>query len=642
MKRLLTLILLLMGAITSYAQLSLYSTADQNLYEEICEDVQFAKYVWAVGYGDTIEEADNMALKSLSSIDLNIVTLHTGETVNDVSGGVARSRERDEEKFVGTAMMSLSNIHRIDLSNVQYQGYTYPYVILRYVTADEWSKRYDSLKKKIMDYLEGVEYQTSVVDQLRDYTWAYALLSQYNGEAIKVEGCNADQFVMSKIRELLNDIEVKVTGIEKDENNKHYPFKLFLDFMYEDEPLSDITFSYYDGGGQVDGESVKDGRGMVVMKRLPETFDITIDCFMENLARQRDPGIYQTILQLKNNGGALAGSVKKIVTEPKGVKPRKSVDTNATASVVAENLKQVEASYGKTTLATDAEVYGKIMSEIVASFQNISGDDVRHHFTDKAWKEYDKIVKEGNPVVARTPAWKFVKFDSLVICRELPLKLKFPSSRKAFIEDVVFRFNERTKKVESVAYKLSSNTEKCIMAKDWPERDRLTLITFLEDYRSAYCLRDIAYIKKVFSDDAYIITGKVLQKSKVKYNDQQELKEGDRVIYTRQSKQEYVENLGRSFRSKEFVNVRFEECDVCSGFAAKQGIYAVQVRQLYTSNNYADEGILTLAIDMREEVNPLVRVRVWQQERDVNYTAEQMMDRTVSTAGSFAGKSVGE
>ena len=68
----------------------------------------------------------------------------------------------------------------------------------------------------------------------------------------------------------------------------------------------------------------------------------------------------------------------------------------------------------------------------------------------------------------------------------------------------------------------------------------------------------------------------------------------------------------------------------------------MQVRQLYTSNNYADEGILTLAIDMREEVNPLVRVRVWQQERDVNYTAEDMMDRTVSTAGSFAGKSVGE
>ncbi len=643
MKRLLTLILLLMGAFTSYAQSRIHSTADSNLYDEIRQDTAYEQYVWAIGYGDTIEEADNMALKNLSSIDLNIVAMHKGETINDVSGGVARSHERDEERFVGTVMMSLSNIHRIDLSNIQYDGSNYPYVILRYVTAEEWSKRYDSLKTRIEAYIEDAEMQTSVVDLLRCYTWTYALIRQYHGaEPIKVDdGQTVDQFVMSKLRDMLGNITVKVTGIEKDENNKNYPYKLYLDFMYDQEPLSDITFDYFDGTGRVFGESVKDGRGMVVMKRLPETFDITIDCFMEEQARNHDAGLYQAILQLKESGGGLAGSVKSVETEPKGVKPRKSVDTN-TSSVVTQSLNATEASYGQTTVASNADVYGKIMSEIVASFQNISADAIRKHFTDKGWKEYEKIVKEGNPMLARTPAWKFVKFDSLVICRELPLKLKFPSSRKSFIEDVVFRINERTKKVESVAYKLSKNTEKCIMAKDWPERDRLTLITFLEDYRSAYCLRDIAYIKKVFSDDAYIITGKVLQKSKVKYNDKQDLSDGDKVIYTRQSKQEYVENLSRSFRSKEFVNVRFEECDVCSGFASKKGIYAVQVRQFYESNNYADEGILTLAIDMREEVNPLVRVRVWQQERDVDYTAEQMMDRTVSTAGSFAGRSKGE
>ena len=180
------------------------------------------------------------------------------------------------------------------------------------------------------------------------------------------------------------------------------------------------------------------------------------------------------------------------------------------------------------------------------------------------------------------------------------------------------------------------------MAKEWPERDRLTLITFLEDYRTAYCLRDINYINKVFSDDAYIIVGKVLQQSKKKYNDNPNLiNQGGNVVYTQQSKREYVANLAKSFQSKEFVNVRFEECNVGKGYNAKEGIYAVQVRQLYYSNNYADDGILTLAIDMRkkeaeEKVNPLVRVRVWQQERDVTYDAEQMIERTVSTEGSIS------
>jgi hypothetical protein len=75
---------------------------------------------------------------------------------------------------------------------------------------------------------------------------------------------------------------------------------------------------------------------------------------------------------------------------------------------------------------------------------------------------------------------------------------------------------------------------------------------------------------------------------------------------------------------------------VAKGYNAKDGIYAVQVRQLYYSNNYSDDGILTLAIDMRNDVNPLVRVRVWQVERDVNYTSEQMIERTVSTEGSIS------
>ena len=74
---------------------------------------------------------------------------------------------------------------------------------------------------------------------------------------------------------------------------------------------------------------------------------------------------------------------------------------------------------------------------------------------------------------------------------------------------------------------------------------------------------------------------------------------------------------------------------MAKGYYAKEGIYAVQVKQMYYSNNYADDGILTLAIDMRDEQQPLVRVRVWQQERDVTYDAEQMIDGTVRVANEL-------
>ena len=635
MKRFFVAALLLMGVFPLYAQ-RINAIKDEELAKEIMQDTAFEQYVWAVGFGDDLETADNIALAKLSSSDLSLVTQYNSQTRNEqINIESAKTTDIDEVKITGASMVYLENIRRIELFNFKYNGTTFPCFVLHYVTAEQWSKRHDAHKTMINEYLESAEYFVNVNEQLRCYVWALALLKQYNKGDIKFNGMAADMYAMSKITEILDDIKIEVTAIEEVKNDKNYPYKLYLDFTYDDEPISNLWFSYYDGCGYID-DSIKDGRSMISMKKLTPTLILNIDCFMENEARLRDPGIQQCVKMLSNSG-PFTGSRKEIETQPKGVRPQKEVDTNNLkhASAVTESLKKSEAEYGHTTAATNSEDYTAIMDKIVSSFTDKS-ISVREHFSDNGWDDYEKIVSEGNPVVARTPSWRFIKHDSLIICRELPVKLKFPSARKPFIEDVVFRINERTKKIESVAYKLGADTESCIMAKDWDERDRLTLITFLEDYRSAYCLRDIGYIKKVFSDDAYIIVGKVLQKSTKKFNDKAELVETDgNAVYTRYSKKEYIAKLSRSFLSKEFVNVRFEECDICAGHGPKKGIYAVQVRQLYSSNNYADEGILTLAIDMRNDINPLVRVRVWQQERDVNYTAEQMMVRTVSTEGSF-------
>jgi hypothetical protein len=172
---------------------------------------------------------------------------------------------------------------------------------------------------------------------------------------------------------------------------------------------------------------------------------------------------------------------------------------------------------------------------------------------------------------------------------------------------------------------------------NWDDKARLTLIAFLEDYRTAYCLKDLDYIKKVFADDAYIIVGRVLTQSNHKFSDVPYSINTNttRTEYVRRTKEDYVYHLYKSFASKEFVNLRFEECNVAKGYYAKEGIYAVQVRQLYFSSNYADDGFLTLAIDMREEKKPLVRVRVWQQTRDVKYNSEQMIEQTVSVKDSL-------
>lgn len=502
------------------------------------------------------------------------------------------------------------------------------------MTREDWDRRHEETKLKIESYIESAKFAFSVEDQLRYYSWANILMTGYTKGDIKIDGLHAGPVLQSNIRNILNNIKVSVIAIEEDKQNKNYPYKVMLDFLYDGAPLPSITYSYFDGSGTVSDEMVKDGRAMVQMKKLPESFNINIDYTMEDLARQAEPAV----VVLSPRTAPFKEAIKEVYT--KGFRAKGEVDTNSdkVKSVVAQQLKKQSADYATITeVKEDAQApYRRILSDIVASFSSVSAVNIRPHFTDRAWREYQMIVAEGNPTLARTPNWTFAELDSLVICREMPIKLNFKGNKK-FVEDVVFRVNKNTKKIESVAYKLSQNTEKHIMAKEWVERDRLTLITFLEDYRTAYCLRDIDYINKVFSNDAYIIVGKVLQQSKKKYNDNNELIDTEgKVVYTQLSKQEYLVNLKKSFLSKEFVNIRFDDCNVAKGYNAKDGIYAVQVRQLYYSNNYSDDGILTLAIDMRNDVNPLVRVRVWQVERDVNYTSEQMIERTVSTEGSIS------
>ena len=236
MKRFFAAVLLLMGVFPLYAQ-HINSRDDTELAREIMQDTAFEQYVWAVGFGDDLETADSSALTKLSSSDLNLVTQYNSQTRNEqINIESAKTTDIDEIKITGASMVYLENIRRIELFNYEYNGTIFPYFVLRYVTAEQWSKRHDSLKDKINKYLDYAEYSVNVTEQLRCYVWALALLKQYNKGDIKVNNMAADQYAMSKITEILDDIEISVTAIREQKGDKNYPYTLYLDFMYEGEP----------------------------------------------------------------------------------------------------------------------------------------------------------------------------------------------------------------------------------------------------------------------------------------------------------------------------------------------------------------------------------------------------------------------
>jgi hypothetical protein len=144
----------------------------------------------------------------------------------------------------------------------------------------------------------------------------------------------------------------------------------------------------------------------------------------------------------------------------------------------------------------------------------------------------------------------------------------------------------------------------------------MALISFLENYKTAFALNRLDYISSIFSDDALIITGRVVKRVDIENS---MLGNNEYVIYNRQSKDEYISNLTRSFASKEYINLKFSNISITKMMrGSNPNIYSIQIKQDYYSSNYGDTGYLFLLVDMNDYEKPIIHLRTWQPKPDKN------------------------
>lgn len=136
---------------------------------------------------------------------------------------------------------------------------------------------------------------------------------------------------------------------------------------------------------------------------------------------------------------------------------------------------------------------------------------------------------------------------------------------------------------------------------------RLEILHYVEQFRNAYNQKDIGFMDAVFSEDALIITGKVIRR--IPQEGMVALK--PEIRYTTQTKQQYLVNLRKVFARQGYVNVKFDEVKVVrSGY--NPNFYGVTLIQHWNSSTYSDEGILFLVWDFTDPDRPLIHVRTWQ------------------------------
>ena len=143
-------------------------------------------------------------------------------------------------------------------------------------------------------------------------------------------------------------------------------------------------------------------------------------------------------------------------------------------------------------------------------------------------------------------------------------------------------------------------------------RCRELILDFTERFRSAYNEHNINFLDAVFSDDALIITGKVIER---KTGDG--IKLPDEVQYDVKSKGEYLKRLKRVFAQdvKNLIHVEFTSIELArhpNPDPEFQKIYFVTLHQKYRSGTYNDDGYLLLIWDFTNEERPMIHVRAWQ------------------------------
>jgi hypothetical protein len=567
--------------------------------EQIKSDTK--TYLWGEGTGATLSAADQDALMQIiSQLSATVEANFTLIKDEAIKNGKSNFTETSNLLMSTYSNATLTNTERIVLSDEPNAR------VLRYLRRSEIDRVFQQRKQKIIDFTllaDGYAQQAQIADALKYYYWAYLLLRSHPyGAEIEVphQGTASKllaTYLPMRIDELMSGLNYQVTDIAEEPEYK----QVTLYITYNGKPVANLDYSYWDGRDWSQPVSAKDGVGYLEffgqgVKLRTDTrirveyafeYEARIDRELESVMQKLTP------LTFRNSHAniALVKSEKPTITP----NPVNSAVTTRMLSPV-ENPKPYEDAVRKVIAAISSDQSGKVQSL----------------FTPEGFDIYTKLLAYGKARILGEQTFTPIRFGNEVICRGPKMSFAFANNSRKFVEDVVFHFNEQGK-ISSIAFGLSAEAIHSITQNPkWTETEKLTIINFLEHYKTAYALKRLDYISSIFSDDALIIVGNVV---KVNRNTDNPFGQSKIVKYNRYSKQQYIKNLQQAFASSEFINIQFEDSDLRKA-GTNSNRFGIQIKQNYFSSNYADQGYLFLLIDFTAQDSPVIHVRTWQPEKN--------------------------
>ena len=480
----------------------------------------------------------------------------------------------------------------------------------RYIKKSDFASICKMRETKIKDYIReaiGAEELYRTGDALRYYYWALMLCHSHpDGGALTFQDgamdVNCYRWLLRRTENLLDDIVFIPVRQDKAGDNE-----FLLKVCYDGNNIDGLNFSYNNGNGTAQG-SVNNGVSNIKLVH-PDMHSVNIVIDLENTDAVKfyDPEVY-SIMNALDEQIDFPG-VKKTVALDKVKKIIKIEEIKSYPDKDIAMAMDKSEQFVKTVETAEPETdYIKTMEKVEKAIAKKDLGSLEKYITADGFKMLTELFSYGNAKIIGTPTFKLLEYGDEILCRSITMQFEFKNN-VSFVRDVVFRFDKKTKKIKSLAFRLTDITESQIFAKEkWSDEARLTLINFIEDYQTAYALKRSDYLNQIYSESALIIVGSVLKETQKTDNIQ--LQEKVKIKYDTLSKNQYMKRLDKVFANNEFVNIRFTNTSF-NTVNNINNVIGVQLKQEYFSSSYGDVGYLFLMVDLRHE-KPIIHVRTWQ------------------------------
>ncbi len=615
----------------------------QNIDREVIKGS--GHYYFGEATAVNVREAEDRALASLTqSIAVNISSefkTHVVESTKNLNETV-----ENIVKTYSTATLRNVKTDRIKNDN--------DFNVFRYIEKSEVEVIFAARKDLVRSIFTSAEKHKNDGNfgyALKLYYFALVLINSLPDQQVSFNSQNLVTIIPEQINGIINSLKFNCISDRASDDERIVEFVITA----YDKPAVDLEFSFWDGNDQVDVRA-KDGKG--VMQFFGSSF------VLKKLDVQIKYAFYESKEEIKE-----VSELWDLVIKPQFKNTRQislEIIPVQISSLPAATGAQTSVTDGSSSSTTSTAHSASAGTEIVSVPMTASVDTVkRNHFAsmDKfsfslalvnkdTCPHLQKIATEtlnllelmkkknvsslnkflGEDEFLKKKVSDMIKYNGISFTnmkidgvvsktvegwemRKIEILANYSSIKKQSKEYLVLDYDKDGNLydlnfgISEAAYRNFQEINPSL--RDWDKKQ--VMIKFIEKYRTAYLDRDLKMLGSLFSDDALIIVGRVLETAKITPNEMYKyipMAQQPNFEQVKYSKEQYLKKQADLFASRKDLFLGFSTLSM-NKKNAEQGVYGLSMRQHFNSTGYSDEGYLFLLVDFKQAL-PRIYVRSWQ------------------------------